>query len=107
MGEQGLNIHEGTAVYVEAKGVRYGDGKARVMLHSRTKEGSILLLKDADNCLRFYHELTNRGRTVVEYDISSLSSETGHIFIITWSIERKEAIIYLDGKPVASKVMES
>ena len=106
MSEHKLNIHEGSAIFVEAKGVKYNDGKLRVLLHTRTEEGSIRLVKDSDNALKFSHVLVGVGTTEVQYDVSSLSPETGHIFIATWSTKSGKVNIYVDGKPVAKTEMQ-
>lgn len=102
MNEQKLDIREGTITFWIKKGtINYNDGKATVLLNPSTNEGSISLVKDADNVVKFSHVITGQGSTHLEYDVSSLSSEEAHMFALTWSIKTKEINLYIDGEPVA------
>ncbi len=102
MNEQRLDVHEGTISFWIKKGtVNYSDGQVVVLLNLSTKEGNIFLVKDSDNILRFFHIVTGKGRTDLEYDVSSLSSEEAHMFAVTWSMKSKELSLYIDGKPAA------
>lgn len=102
MNEQRLDVHEGTITFWIKKGtVNYNDGQVVILLNLSTKEGSIFLVKDSDNILRFFHVITGKGRTDLEYNVSNLPSEKAHMFGITWSMGRKEINLYIDGGPVA------
>jgi len=102
MNEQELDVHEGTISFWIKKGtVNYSDGQVIVLLNLSTKEGSIFLVKDSGNILRFFHVINSEGRTDLEYDVSSLSSEEAHMFAVTWSIKSKEINLYIDGGSVA------
>jgi len=103
MNKQSLDIHEGTISFWIKKGVvNYNDGQVVILLNLSTKEGNIFLVKDSDNVLRFFHTIIGKGRTDVEYDVSSLSPDAAHMFALTWSIKSKETNLYIDGASVAN-----
>jgi hypothetical protein len=58
-------------------------------------------LKDVDNKVKFFHVTLGKGRSDIEFDVSTLDSNKPHFFAITWSKKNKENQLFIDGKIVA------
>ncbi len=102
MNNQTFNIQQGTVTFwVKKNKVKYNDNKVIVFLDMNNKEGKVSLAKDTNNQLRFLYSVEGRTRTELKHDISSLSPQDDHMFGITWSIDSKEIILYIDGVSVA------
>lgn len=103
-----LNLEEGTITFwVKKNKLTWNDGLIHVFMNpsnyfSPRARGSILILKDSDNRLKFFHVILGKGRTDVETDVSSLSVSEDHFFAFTWSIETGEIIVYIDGEKANS-----
>ena len=98
------NIEEGTiSFWVRKDKLQWNDGKIHVLLNLTKKDasGSIFMVKDSDNKLKFFHVILGKGRTDVETDVSNLSIKEDHYIAVTWSLKNKEICLYLDGKEVA------
>jgi Concanavalin A-like lectin/glucanases superfamily len=105
MGE--WNVNEGTISFWVRKGkLQWNDGLIHVLFNLTKNDGSISLVRDSDNKLKFSHVISGKGRTDVEFDVSKLSSEIDHHIVTTWSTKNKETHLYVDGKSVAeSKII--
>lgn len=96
------NVNEGTIAFrVRKSKLQWNDGLIHVLFNLAKNDGSIFLVKDSDNKLKFFHVILGKGRTDVEFDVSTLSSEIDHHIVTTWSIKNKETHLYVDGKSVA------
>ncbi len=106
MNNQNANIIEGTISFWIDKGkIKFNDNKAKPIIHLSPTNGSIFMVKDNDNKIKFFHILLGKGRTDIEYDVSNLDSNQKHMFAVTWSIPKKEIILYIDGNQVEKTVI--
>lgn len=99
-----VNVEVGTVTFwIRKNKLNWNDGLIRVLMNlsnysNARAKGSILILKDSDNKLKFFHVILGKGRTDVETDVSILSVSEDHFFAFTWSIETGEIIMYIDGE---------
>ncbi len=100
MNEQSqVNMKEGIIEFwVKEKKLIWNDGVAQVLFNISKSDGSVFLIKDDDNKLKFFHVILGKGRTDAEIDVSNLSTDESHHVVATWSTEKKEIALYLDGK---------
>lgn len=93
------NIKEGTiSFWTRPNQIDFSDGKITILLQINPQNGSILILKDSDNKIKFFHVLLGKGRTDIEYNVSGLDKSEKHMFAFTWSILSKELKLYIDGE---------
>ena len=93
-----IDLREGTIEFwVKKNKILWNDGLIQVLVNISNEQGSIFILKDSDNKLKFFHVLLGKGRTDVEIDVSELSSEEPHHIAATWSITKGEIALYIDG----------
>ena len=98
-----LNIEEGSInFWIEKQKVKFADDKATPLFQDNTPEGSVFIVKDKDNKLKFFHVYLGKGRTDVECDVSGLDPSERHMITLTWSVKNKEIIMYLDSEKAAS-----
>jgi hypothetical protein len=94
-----VNIEEGSlSFWTKPDQLDFNDSKIYTLMQLNPTDGSILILKDSDNKIKFFHVYLGKGRTDVEYDVSKLDKNKKHMFAFTWSVVSKEATIYIDGK---------
>lgn len=94
-----LNISEGTITFwIDPKKVNLWSNEIIPLVQLNPIGGSIFILKDNDNKIKFFHVLMSKGRTNADVDISSLSKEDKHMFGFTWSIKERKIKIYIDGE---------
>jgi len=99
-----LNLEEGTInFWIPRKLFNYNDRKSHILLTKSNNQGSILILKDTDDKLKFFHVLIGKGRTDVEIDVSNLSGEDRHMVTATWSLASKQINLYVDGDKKTAK----
>lgn len=97
-----FDVNEGTVEFWVKEGkLKWNDGVEHVLINLSNKEGSVFVVKDSDNKLKFFHVILGKGRTDVESDVSNFSSDEQHYIAVTWSMKRKEICLYVDGKQVA------
>lgn len=95
---QEINIKEGTITFwVKENSIDWNDNRTTIFVNYSNSEGNIFILKDSDNKLKFFHVILGKGRTDVEIDVSSLSDNEPHFIAATWSLEKKEIALYVDG----------
>ncbi len=93
-----LNLEEGTIEFWARAGkLRWNDGLIQVLINISNEQGSIFIVKDSDNKLKFFHVFLGKGRTDVEIDVSDLSSDEDHHIAATWSVNSKQIALYIDG----------
>ena len=93
-----IDLREGTIEFwVRKNKIQWNDGLIQVLVNISNEQGSIFIVKDSDNKLKFFHVLLGKGRTDVEVDVSNLSSNEPHHIAATWSITKKEIALYIDG----------
>ncbi len=103
MSNSNWNIKEGSiAFWVRNGKLNWSDGLVDALINLSNSEGSIFLLKDSDNKLKFSHVMLGKGRTDIEKDVSQLNKNVDHHIAITWSLRNKEICLYIDGE-IASK----
>jgi len=96
---QKMNLQEGTIEFwVKENKLIWNDGKANVLFKISKSDGSLFMVKDSDNKLKFFHVVLGKGRTDVETDVSELSINKPHYIAVTWSVKRKEIALYIDGE---------
>jgi len=94
-----LNIEEGTITFwVQPNKISYDDNSVFPLAQFDPPNGSILILKDSDKKIKFFHVYLGKGRTDIETDVSKLERIKKHFFVFTWSVNNKELKIYIDGK---------
>ncbi|MCK4652099.1 MAG: hypothetical protein KAT13_03310 [Methanosarcinales archaeon] len=99
-----LDLREGSIdFWVEKNKLRWNDGLIQILVNIPTEQGNILIVKDSDNKLKFSHVLLGKGRTDVEIDVSDLSINESHHIAATWSISKKEIVLYIDGGEKTAK----
>ena len=102
--EMQIDLREGTIEFWVKRGkLRWNDGLIQVLVNISNEQGSIYIVKDSDNKLKFFHVLLGKGRTDVEVDVSDLSSNEQHHIATTWSITKKEIALYIDGGKKTAK----
>lgn len=95
---QQIDLKEGTITFwVKENFIDWDDNQRTVFVNYSNPEGSILIVKDDDKKLKFFHVILGKGRTDVEIDVSSLSNNERHFIAATWSLEKKEIALYIDG----------
>ena len=93
-----LDLREGTIEFWVRKGkLQWNDGLIQVLVNIPNKQGSLFIVKDSDNKLKFFHVLLGKGRTDVEIDVSNLNGDEPHHIAATWSITKEEIVLYIDG----------
>lgn len=98
-----LNIEEGTInFWIEKQKLEFADNKATRLVQANSPDGSVFIVKDDDNKLKFFHVYIGKGRTDVECDVSGLDPSERHMITVTWSVKNKETIMYVDNEKVAS-----
>lgn len=107
MNNQQLDIKEGTITFWINEGkVQFNDGQTIPLTQRSLSNGSIFMVKDSDNKLKFFHVYLGQGRTDLEYDVSSLNPNQRHMIAVTWSLKNREIIMYIDGQQVAKTEIE-
>lgn len=94
-----INLETGSvSFWIPEKLFDYDNGKAHILANLSGNGGSILILKDTDNKLKFFHVFLGKGRTDVEIDVSDISSSERHMVTATWDIkDSKKISLYVDG----------
>lgn len=96
--QENLNMQEGSInFWIAANKVNFNDGNMVPLFQTNTKDGSIFILKDSDNCIKIFHIYIGKGRTDIVYDVSQLDSDNKHMITTTWSLSNKELCLYIDG----------
>lgn len=94
-----LDIKEGTIeLRISVGKVNYSSNGTIPLFQANPQGGSIFILKDADNKIKFFYVYLGKGRTDVEYDVSKLDQDKKHVFVFTWSIKDREIKTYIDGE---------
>ena len=102
IGEAQARIEEGSVTFWLKPGkVDFRDNNAVPLLQLNPPGGSMLLVKDSDRKIKFFHVYLGKGRTDLEYDVAGLDPATKHMFAVTWSVQDKKIVLYVDGSPVA------
>lgn len=98
------DIKEGAiSFWTKPNQINFSDDKITPLLQLNPQEGSLFILKDSDNRIKFSHVYLGKGRTDVEFDVSKLDATKKHMFAFTWSVGSKELKLYIDGKRKSSK----
>lgn len=96
------NIEEGTvSFWVRRNKVKWNDGIITTFVNLTNNTGSVFVLKDTDNKLKFFHVIMGKGRNDVDFDVSNLDPNNDHMIAVTWSKKNKENQLFIDGKLVA------
>lgn len=104
---QQFNIREGTVSFWVPEGVvDWSDNKLYRLFEVSEGGNSILIIKDNDKKLKFFHVFLGNGRTDIEYDISNLSVLVPHNVVVTWSVTTSKLQLYIDGALVSEKTIE-
>lgn len=95
-----IDIREGTMEFwVREDKVRWNDNKSNVLFNITVNNtGSLFMIKDDDNKLKFFHLIIGKGKTDLEVDVSNLSLDKPHHIAVKWSVSKKEVGLYVDGK---------
>jgi len=95
-----IDIREGTIEFwVREDKVQWNDNKSTVMFNiSVNNTGSLFMIKDDDNILKFSHLILGKGKTDLETNVSNLSLDKPHHIAVNWSVGKREVILYIDGE---------
>lgn len=103
------DVEEGTIEFWVRKGkLQWNDGAIHVLLNLTKKDasGSIFMVKDKDNKLKFFHVILGKGRTDVETNVSELNGDKDHYVAVTWSVKTKQIRLFIDGEVVAESTIK-
>ena len=94
-----VNVNEGTlSFWVKKDKQIWNDGKITPFFNYTGSNGTLSLIKDDDNKLKFSQILMGEGRVDIEADVSDLPSDKKHFIAVTWSRDKKKTRLYLDGE---------
>ena len=98
--EKKIDIREGNITFwVKENTVQWNDNQITVLFNITVNTtGSLFMVKDNDNKLKFFHVFLNYGRTDVETVVSMLDPSKRHFIAATWSVYKKEICLYVDGE---------
>lgn len=97
-------IEEGTiSFWIKENKLIYNDNQTTPISAISPEGGSIFILKDADNKIKFFYVVLGKGRVDLEYNVSDLDSNNKHMFVFTWSLKDQRLILYIDGIEKVSK----
>lgn len=94
-----IDIREGTIEFwAQEDKIQWNDNKQNVLFNIPVnKAGSLFMVKDDDNTLKFFYVMLGQGRADTEVDVSTLSSDEPHHIVATWSLKDRKANLYVDG----------
>lgn len=102
MDNKKIDIREGTInFWIKKNQLQFNDNKITPFVQVNTPDGSIFIIKDSDNKLKFFHVYLGKGRTDVEYDVFNLDPNERHMITVTWSVKNKEIALFIDAQEVA------
>lgn len=78
--------------------IEYNDNQTHVLCDHTTEEGSIFIVKDRDNKLKFIHTIEGKGKTEVDCDVSGLSSNRMQCIMAVWNVNSKDLMLYVENK---------
>jgi len=94
-------IDEGSLnFWIKPHQLKYDDNKAKRLVQVSPDGGSILVVKDKDNLIKFFHIYLGKGTTDVQYDVSKLNPSEPHMFTATWSTLENKNKLFIDGELV-------
>ena len=94
-----LNMQEGTIEFlIKENKLIWNDGKTNVLFNISKSDGSLFMVKDSDNRLKFFHVILGKGRTDVEVDVSELPIDKPIILQLLGAQTKKEICLYIDGE---------
>ena len=103
MSNPNVDIEEGSVSFWTKEGaVKFNSDDSILFVQLDPQNGSITILKDSDNNLKFFHLYIGKGTTRLEYDVSDLNPNEKHMIAATWSLSRREVNLYIDGEKVAT-----
>ena len=104
MDAQELKIEEGSInFWIKEHQLDFNDGQTTPLLSVNPTGGSIFIVKDADNKLKVFYVVLERGRVDLESNVSSLNPEIKHMITYAWNLPGKKVNLYIDGKEAATK----
>lgn len=98
--QEQIDIRQGTIEFwVRENKLQWNDNNAIVLfnLSTNNKRGSLFMIKDDDNKLKFFYVMLGQGRADTEVDVSGLSLQEPHHIVATWSLKDRKANLYVDG----------
>ena len=100
-----INLEEGTInFWIKKDKFDFLNNNIYRFIDLSTPRGSILIIKDSDKKLKFFHVLLGKGRTDVEIDVSKITNnKKKHMITATWSLKNKKIALYLDGGEIQEK----
>jgi hypothetical protein len=97
-----INIAEGSITFwTKENQVDWSSSDVIILFEKSFNGNSILILKDADSKLKFFHVFLGKGRTDVALDVKELNQSERHFIAVTWSTTAKEIALYVDGGKLA------
>ncbi|MCK4744938.1 hypothetical protein KAS41_02665 [Candidatus Parcubacteria bacterium] len=98
MKNQKINFNLGTITFwIPNNLFKFNDNQSHILVKYSNAYGSIFIVKDEYNKLKFSHVITGQGRTDVEIDVSDLDSMDNHMIAASWDVAKKQIKLYIDG----------
>jgi len=99
-----LSIQQGTiSFWTRENQVIFNDGKITPLFSVNPTGGSIFIIKDDDNKLKIFYIVLGKGRIDMEYDVSKLDSSKKHMIAVTWKLDDKKLVLYIDDQVAGTK----
>jgi len=98
--EKKIDIREGSITFwVKENTVQWNDNQITVLFNITVNTtGSLFMVKDNDNKLKFFHVFLNYGRTDVETVVSMLDPSKRYCIAGNRSVYKKKICFYIDGE---------
>ena len=94
-----LNFNKGSLTFRIPEGViHYGDNKFANLINYSSEDGALKVVKDKDNGLKVFYNYIGNGRCSLNASAAELDNDDAHQVAITWSMENREVILYIDGE---------
>ena len=102
-----IDIEVGTiSFWIKENQISFSDNQLYPLIDVSDTKGSIFILKDTDNKIKFFYVYLGKGRTDVEWDCSKLKNDKKHMVAATWSQKDREVKLYIDGQLVKTSKIE-
>ncbi len=94
-----INFNEGTVSFRIPKGsLNYKDNKFFYLINYEGSGGILKIYKDIDNGIKVYYAYKRKGYGSLNTKADELDDEHEHLIDLTWSLNKREIILYIDGE---------
>jgi hypothetical protein len=93
-----INFDQGTISFRIPEGaIDYKDNKFVYLVNYVSSKGFLKIVKDKDNGLKVLYNYRNNGNCQLNSPAQDLDNNDSHTVVVTWSMENREVILYIDG----------